>query len=176
MSGAPSINRRSGLRSLVVDTVRASMAIPVDFKPVRLQDADGKEAVLVDGGARSNFALDVLDRRDPQPPRWPTLGVKILPAANVGRVRQLPCSGASPAGPLHLLEPGVRHAGRPRPDAAEHGRGWRQLRRRRRSRRCQRPWRRYGSCVMEQGANGRARRGSSSQVWDFAEYRRRFRI
>lgn len=91
-------------RQLVVDAVRASMAIPFYFQPVRLQDADGKEAVLVDGGALSNFAIDVFDRRDGQPPRWPTFGVKLLPQLPAGRMQLFPLLGRIPRGPLHLLE------------------------------------------------------------------------
>lgn len=88
----------------VVDAVRASMAIPFYFEPVRLADAEGNEAILVDGGVLSNFAIDVFDRRDGQPPRWPTFGVKLLPKLPADRAQLFPLLGLIPKGPLHLLE------------------------------------------------------------------------
>lgn len=37
-----------------------------------------KEALtLVDGGVLSNYPIDIFDRQDDQPSRWPTLGVKL---------------------------------------------------------------------------------------------------
>jgi NTE family protein len=89
---------------LVVDAVRASMAIPFYFEPVRLRHADGTTSVLVDGGVLSNFAIDVFDRRDGRPPRWPTFGVKLLPKLPEGRAQLFPLLGLMPRGPVHLLE------------------------------------------------------------------------
>lgn len=91
-------------RQLVVDALRASMAIPLYFKPVRLRDAEGKESILVDGGMLSNFSIDVFDRSDGRPPRWPTFGVKLLPELPAGRMQFFPLLGLIPRGPLHLLE------------------------------------------------------------------------
>lgn len=91
-------------RQLVVDAVRASMAIPFYFKPVRLRDAEGTTVTLVDGGVLSNFAVDVFDRRDGRPPRWPTFGVKLLPKLPAGRAQLFPLLGLIPRGPVHLLE------------------------------------------------------------------------
>ena len=92
--------RRYGLdpdRQPVVDAVRASMSIPFFFEPVKLRHAEtGKESLLVDGGAISNFPIDAFDRTDGKPPRWPTFGVK-LSARPEANLRPL-----SMAGPLGL--------------------------------------------------------------------------
>lgn len=62
---------------LVADAVAASAALPMAFEPVRLRTASGEEAVLVDGGLLSRFPIDVFDRADRRPPRWPTVGLKL---------------------------------------------------------------------------------------------------
>jgi NTE family protein len=70
----------------VVDAVRASMAIPFFYAPVKVQDKiAGTESWLVDGGLLSNFPVDVFDRSDGQPPRWPTVGIKL--SAQPGSLR-----------------------------------------------------------------------------------------
>jgi NTE family protein len=65
----------------VADAVRASMSIPFFYEPVRFKGTrpDGTEidSYLVDGGMLSNFPVDVFDRTDGKPPRWPTFGVKL---------------------------------------------------------------------------------------------------
>jgi NTE family protein len=61
----------------IADAVAASAALPLAFEPVRLRTADGEEAVLVDGGLLSRFPIDVFDRTDDQPARWPTVGIKL---------------------------------------------------------------------------------------------------
>lgn len=68
----------------IVDAVRASMSIPFFFEPAKLEYKrvkDGRarkvKSVLVDGGMLSNFPVDAFDRRDGQPPRWPTFGIKL---------------------------------------------------------------------------------------------------
>ena len=91
-------------RQLVVDAVRASMAIPFYFEPVCLKHGDGTTSTLVDGGVLSNFAIDVFDRRDGRPPRWPTFGVKLLPRLPEGRAQLFPLLGIVRRGPLHLAE------------------------------------------------------------------------
>ena len=66
---------------LVADAVRASMSIPFFYEPVRFTSRDerGKEqtSFMVDGGMLSNFPIDVFDRTDGKPPRWPTFGIKL---------------------------------------------------------------------------------------------------
>ena len=32
---------------------------------------------MVDGGMLSNFPIEVFDRTDGKPPRWPTFGIKL---------------------------------------------------------------------------------------------------
>jgi NTE family protein len=56
----------------VVDAVRASASIPFFFEPVRLQGS-----TLVDGGLLSNYPIDIFDRKDEAPPRFPTFGVRL---------------------------------------------------------------------------------------------------
>jgi NTE family protein len=70
----------------IVDAVRASMSIPFFFDPVRFDSpahhegtsnyAAGK-VTWVDGGLLSNFPVEVFDRSDGQPSRWPTIGIKL---------------------------------------------------------------------------------------------------
>lgn len=74
---------------LVADAVAASAALPLAFEPVRLRTRGGQQAVLVDGGLLSRFPIDVFDRFDGRPPRWPTVGVKLsaTPAPEGFRIR-----------------------------------------------------------------------------------------
>jgi NTE family protein len=75
---------RYGLKAddqLVADAVRASMSIPFFYEPLQFKGRDpaGKEVVsfMVDGGMLSDFPIDVFDRTDGKPPRWPTFGIKL---------------------------------------------------------------------------------------------------
>lgn len=61
----------------IAEAVAASAALPLAFEPVRLRTAGGDEAVLVDGGLLARFPIDVFDRHDARPPRWPTVGLKL---------------------------------------------------------------------------------------------------
>ncbi len=70
----------------IVDAVRASMAIPFFFEPVRFRAPAGNlggqacpagDVVWVDGGMLDNYPLDVFDRSDGAPSRWPTVGIKL---------------------------------------------------------------------------------------------------
>lgn len=56
----------------VVGAVRQSMSIPFFYQAVRMGGS-----WFVDGGMLSNFPVDVFDRQDDQPPRWPTFGIKL---------------------------------------------------------------------------------------------------
>lgn len=67
-------------RQLVADAVRASMSIPLLFRPAIVTNPrTGLASTMVDGGVVSNFPIDSLDRTDGRPPRWPTFGVTLLP-------------------------------------------------------------------------------------------------
>jgi NTE family protein len=84
---------------LVADAVRASMAIPFFYRPVKLTGADGATSTLVDGGVLSNFPIDTFDRPDGKPPRWPTFGVTVLPRPAEGLGAVMPALK-----PLRFLE------------------------------------------------------------------------
>lgn len=87
----------------VADAVAASIAIPFFFEPVILtDDRSGEDHVLVDGGVLSNFPISVFDRTDGVVPRWPTLGLKIMPRLPEGAAGLVPFAGRVPI-------PGVRH-------------------------------------------------------------------
>jgi NTE family protein len=77
----------------VADAVRASMAIPFFFRPVKLTSASGLTSTLVDGGLLSNFPIDSFARVDNKPPRWPTFGVTVLPNLPQGNDKILPGLG-----------------------------------------------------------------------------------
>jgi NTE family protein len=89
-------------RQLVVDAVRASMSIPFFFEPVTVKGSDGTSSTLVDGGVLSNFPIDIFDRTDGRPPRWPTFGVKLLPRLPMEAAKLLPIAGLFKHGPVAL--------------------------------------------------------------------------
>jgi NTE family protein len=63
----------------VAKAVRMSMSIPLFFEPVRWENPVTKrEHLIVDGGVLSNFPLWLFDRKDDQPPRWPTFGLLLV--------------------------------------------------------------------------------------------------
>ena len=66
--------------------VRASMAFPFFFRPVRLRTARGETSWLLDGGMLSNYPIDVFDAPAGLPPRWPTFGVKLSARPSPGTV------------------------------------------------------------------------------------------
>ncbi|SDT11492.1 NTE family protein [Brevibacterium siliguriense] len=65
----------------VAEAVCASAASPFFFRPRGLParpDVAGGDSVLgADGGLLSNFPVDVFDRKDAKPARWPTFGVML---------------------------------------------------------------------------------------------------
>src|ERR1700739_1627497 len=69
---------------LVADAVRASMAIPFFYRPVKLTGAGGAAYTLVDGGVLSNITIRTFDRPDGKAPRWPTFGITVLPRPTEG--------------------------------------------------------------------------------------------
>jgi NTE family protein len=84
---------------LVADAVRASMAIPFFYRPVKLTGVSGTTSTLVDGGVLSNFPIDTFDRPDGKPPRWPTFGITVLPMPTEGLGAVMPVLK-----PLRLFE------------------------------------------------------------------------
>jgi NTE family protein len=89
-------------RQRVVDAVRASMSIPFFYEPATLAGADQTSSTLVDGGVLSNFPIDIFDRTDGRPPRWPTFGVKLLPLLPMDAAKLLPIAGLFKHGPVAL--------------------------------------------------------------------------
>jgi NTE family protein len=83
----------------VADAVRASISIPLFFEPVTLA-----ERTLVDGGVLSNFPVNIFDRTDGGTPRWPTLGVKVMPDLPEGSARIFPELLIRQVPPVKLLE------------------------------------------------------------------------
>ena len=84
----------------VADAVRASAAIPLFFAPSSLRDArTGRRSTVVDGAVLSDFPVEVFDRTDAVPPRWPTFGVGVGDPADAGRDVRLV------GGPLRLVPP-----------------------------------------------------------------------
>jgi NTE family protein len=69
-------------RQRIVDAVRASMSIPFVFQPVRAEvrtpgSRSKRTATWVDGALLDNFPVEVFDRTDGSPARWPTIGIKL---------------------------------------------------------------------------------------------------
>ncbi len=67
---------------LVADAVRASASIPFFFRPFAMAADPGvtgghRQILCADGGMLSNYPIDIFDRDDGRPARWPTLGVKL---------------------------------------------------------------------------------------------------
>lgn len=66
----------------VADAVRSSAGIPFFFRPFHMA-ADPAytqghgEILCTDGGMLSNFPVQIFDRDDGQPSRWPTFGIKL---------------------------------------------------------------------------------------------------
>jgi NTE family protein len=90
---------------LVADAVRASLSIPLYFEPAYLRDGvSGERTTLVDGGVLSNYPIEIFDRTDAVTPRWPTLGVKVIPDLPAGAADLFPNMALPALPPVHLLE------------------------------------------------------------------------
>jgi len=90
---------------LVADAVRASLSVPLFFKPVYLRDGKtGERTTLVDGGVLSNFPIEIFDRTDDARSRWPTLGVKVFPSLPAGDAQLLPRVALPQLPPVRLLQ------------------------------------------------------------------------
>ena len=90
---------------LVADAVRASISIPLYFDPVVVRHGATDERVtLVDGGVLSNFPIEIFDRSDLRPRRWPTFGVKVVPGLPAGDAELFPGVALPALRPVKLLE------------------------------------------------------------------------
>ena len=88
----------------VAEAVRMSLSIPLFFRPCRLVDLRTKKAsTIVDGGVLSNFPVEIFDRQDGQKPRWPTLGVGVIPDLPGRDSILIPNLPTQLPGPLGLL-------------------------------------------------------------------------
>ncbi|TXJ05946.1 MAG: hypothetical protein E6Q27_04800 [Aeromicrobium sp.] len=67
---------RSADEFSVARAVHASAAIPFLFEPVRLRSRFGI-STLADGSLLSSYPIEVFDRTDGLPARWPTVGVRL---------------------------------------------------------------------------------------------------
>ena len=90
---------------LVADAVRASISIPLYFEPVIVRaGVTGAPTTLVDGGVLSNYPIEIFDRTDLRPSRWPTLGIKIVPELPAGDPELFPGIALPALPPVKLLE------------------------------------------------------------------------
>jgi NTE family protein len=60
----------------VYRAVRASAAIPFMFEPVRLHSTFGL-STLADGSLLRSYPIEIFDRHDGKPDRWPTIGIRL---------------------------------------------------------------------------------------------------
>ena len=83
---------------LVADAVRASMSIPFFYEPQRFYGRDDQgervRSFMVDGGMLSNFPIEVFDRTDGKPPRWPTFGIKLSAKPSIPELQRFEVKGA----------------------------------------------------------------------------------
>lgn len=90
---------------LVADAVRMSLSIPFYFRPCSLRHGStGEVSTVVDGGVLSNFAIEIFDRTDGRPPRWPTFGVRLFPDLPEGLGDVVPWFGVPMLPVVRLLE------------------------------------------------------------------------
>jgi NTE family protein len=90
---------------VVADAVRASLSIPLYFEPVVVHHGlTGEEITLVDGSVLSGYPIEIFDRTDGAAPRWPTLGVKIMPALPERLPELFPGIALPALAPVKLLE------------------------------------------------------------------------
>lgn len=80
----------------VARAVRASMAIPFMFEPVRLKSRFGL-STLADGSLLRSYPIEVFDRQDGVESRWPTVGIRLSSPASE-RAKAKPVTG-----PLSML-------------------------------------------------------------------------
>jgi NTE family protein len=63
---------------VVADAVRMSASLPFIYVPFRLRSTiTGQESLMMDGGLVSGFPVQIFDRTDGRPARWPTFRVAL---------------------------------------------------------------------------------------------------
>jgi NTE family protein len=105
---------------LVADAVRASASVAFYFKPYRLRWAppSTNRSLLLDGGAVSDFPVEIFDRTDGKPPLWPSFGVMLSTRPDPKKLRNdvrntlglalaLLDTTVSGNDRVHLADPGV---------------------------------------------------------------------
>lgn len=65
----------------VARAVRASAAIPFMFEPVTLKGRYGV-STLADGSLLRSYPIEIFDRDDGEPERWPTIGIRLSSPSN----------------------------------------------------------------------------------------------
>ena len=80
----------------VARAVRASSAIPFMFEPSTLRGRHGT-STLADGSLLRSYPIEIFDRDDQQPSRWPTIGVRLSSPWN----EQAPAKPVT--GPISLI-------------------------------------------------------------------------
>jgi NTE family protein len=81
----------------VARAARASAAIPFMFEPVRLPAKFGV-STLADGSLLRSYPIEVFDRHDGKPSRWPTIGIRLSSPSNE-RAMAKPVTG-----PISLIQ------------------------------------------------------------------------
>ena len=81
----------------VYRAVRASAAIPFMFEPVRLKSTFGV-STLADGSLLRSYPIEIFDRQDGKPDRWPTIGIRLSSPSN----EQAPAKPVT--GPFSLIQ------------------------------------------------------------------------
>jgi NTE family protein len=89
----------------VADAVRMSLSIPFYFAPCQLTDPVTHDSkTIVDGGVLSNFPIEIFDRTDGRPSRWPTFGIRLLPDLPAGLGEIVPVLGLPTLPTVRLLQ------------------------------------------------------------------------
>jgi NTE family protein len=89
----------------VAKAVRMSLSIPVYFRPRELTNpTTGQTSTIIDGGVMTNFPVELFDRQDGQRPRWPTLGVGVIPDLPGADSTLFPGLPVRLSGPLRVVE------------------------------------------------------------------------
>jgi NTE family protein len=93
------------IRTTSQRAIVSARKVPFYFEPCVLSGPGPKQrSTIVDGGVLSNFAVDIFDRRDGAPARWPTFGVRIIPDLPAGLGDLFPLLKYQPLPALKILQ------------------------------------------------------------------------